>query len=370
MNGERLRTKFEQILQTDIVMERMTLAKWHALGGSEETGEGAGAALSSRISDGKLYFPIDIEGQSVSLFAVEAQSVTPTERMLVELAIGSQRLHDKKRVQRTDNEAFMIAVRDWIEERITAGMPDDQDFPAELARYSSLYATKIPFMIYGEYTNTKAGDYSELKKLLESFFGGDIHLIPLKDKEWLVLGGESLLSDPDDEDESMESDEDRLSSLCSGLYSVITTEGAGECHVSVYYPIVPVKSLPATVIKLREAISAGRLLRVSQNIHLPWELYLDQLLSPLTHNDRMKFIEHVFKRKDPHLDTEMLQTLEMFFELDCNVSETAKKLFIHRNTLLYRLDKFKQESGLDVRVFNQAVHVKIALQLYKVTKRL
>jgi len=55
--------------------------------------------------------------------------------------------------------------------------------------------------------------------------------------------------------------------------------------------------------------------------------------------------------------------------LDCNVSETAKKLYIHRNTLLYRLDKFKQETGLDVRTFNDAVLVKIALLLYKVTKR-
>ena len=139
--------------------------------------------------------------------------------------------------------------------------------------------------------------------------------------------------------------------------------------MSVHYPIVPAKSLPGVVGKLREAMSIGRQQRVGKFIHLPWELYLDQLLSPLPHSDRMKFIEQVFKRSDPQLDPETIQTLETFFELDCNVSETAKKLYVHRNTLLYRLDKFKQESGLDVRTFNQAVHVKIALQLYKVTKR-
>jgi DNA-binding PucR family transcriptional regulator len=69
------------------------------------------------------------------------------------------------------------------------------------------------------------------------------------------------------------------------------------------------------------------------------------------------------------LDAETISTLETFFQLDCNVSETAKKLYIHRNTLLYRLDKFKQETSLDVRSFQDAVLVKIALQLYKVTKR-
>ncbi|CRF29116.1 transcriptional regulator%2C CdaR [Mycobacterium tuberculosis] len=68
-------------------------------------------------------------------------------------------------------------------------------------------------------------------------------------------------------------------------------------------------------------------------------------------------------------DPETMTTLEHFFQLDCNVSETAKKLYIHRNTLLYRLDKFKQETGLDVRTFHHAVLVKIAMLLYKVTKR-
>ncbi|MDT2192264.1 helix-turn-helix domain-containing protein [Paenibacillus larvae] len=72
---------------------------------------------------------------------------------------------------------------------------------------------------------------------------------------------------------------------------------------------------------------------------------------------------------DHVLDTETQTTLEQFFGLDCNVSETAKKLYIHRNTLLYRLDKFKQETSLDVRNFHHAVLVKIALLLYKVTNR-
>jgi len=69
-------------------------------------------------------------------------------------------------------------------------------------------------------------------------------------------------------------------------------------------------------------------------------------------------------------DEEIRTTLETFFALDCNVSETAKRLYIHRNTLLYRMDKFKQETGLDVRTFNDAVLVKLELLLYKVTKRL
>jgi DNA-binding PucR family transcriptional regulator len=69
------------------------------------------------------------------------------------------------------------------------------------------------------------------------------------------------------------------------------------------------------------------------------------------------------------LDSETLMTLEQFFAMDCNVSETAKKLYIHRNTLLYRLDKFKNATGIDVRSFNDAVLIRVALLLYKVTKK-
>jgi DNA-binding PucR family transcriptional regulator len=77
----------------------------------------------------------------------------------------------------------------------------------------------------------------------------------------------------------------------------------------------------------------------------------------------------VLKRNNLSPDTEMYLLLEQFFTHDCNVSETAKSLYVHRNTLLYRLDKFKQETGLDVRNFNDAVLVQVALLLYKVTKR-
>ena len=363
MNWERLRTQLMPILQADVRIETMTSGQWAAI-----SGELSQLSLRSVECEGKLYFPIVQDGDSVQLLTTSPPLMTEAERRLVELVIESYRPGEKKQRPKNERELFLADVRDWIEEMIAAGLLEEQEPPAKLASSPSLYATKIPFLIYGEYHNSEKNDYAELKKLLETFFDGEIVLVPLKDKEWLILANDSLLADADEED-GEESIEEKLASLCYGVQSVILNEGAGECHVSVYYPMIPIRSLPLTVSKLREAIATGRLQRVEQYIHLPWELYLDQLLSPLSQTDRLRFIEQVFKRKEPVLDNETIQTLETFFELDCNVSETAKRLFIHRNTLLYRLDKFKQDSGLDVRTFNQAVHVKIALQLYKVTKR-
>lgn len=62
-------------------------------------------------------------------------------------------------------------------------------------------------------------------------------------------------------------------------------------------------------------------------------------------------------------DEETLTTINKFFENSLNVSETSRQLFIHRNTLVYRLDKIQKITGLDLRVFDDAITFKIALMV-------
>lgn len=86
--------------------------------------------------------------------------------------------------------------------------------------------------------------------------------------------------------------------------------------------------------------------------HLPiplCEVYLEEV-----------FIKGGFKS----LESETLETVKCFFENNLNVSETARKLFIHRNTLMYRLEKIKKLTGLDVRIFDHAIIFKIAMMIY------
>ena len=63
------------------------------------------------------------------------------------------------------------------------------------------------------------------------------------------------------------------------------------------------------------------------------------------------------------LDQETLFTINKFFENNLNVSETARQLFVHRNTLVYRLEKLQKTTGLDIRVFEDALTFKIALMV-------
>ncbi len=76
------------------------------------------------------------------------------------------------------------------------------------------------------------------------------------------------------------------------------------------------------------------------------------------------FIEEIFKDKSPdEFDEETIITINKFFENNLNVSETSRQLYIHRNTLVYRLDKLQKATGLDLRVFEDAITFKIALMV-------
>ena len=81
------------------------------------------------------------------------------------------------------------------------------------------------------------------------------------------------------------------------------------------------------------------------------------------------FIREIFGGKSPDdFDEETLTTINKFFENNLNVSETSRQLYIHRNTLVYRLDKLQKSTGLDLRVFEDAITFKIALMVVKYMK--
>ena len=79
------------------------------------------------------------------------------------------------------------------------------------------------------------------------------------------------------------------------------------------------------------------------------------------------FIKEIFGGKSPDdFDEETLTTINKFFENSLNVSETSRQLYIHRNTLVYRLDKLQKSTGLDLRVFEDAITFKIALMVVNI----
>jgi carbohydrate diacid regulator len=93
---------------------------------------------------------------------------------------------------------------------------------------------------------------------------------------------------------------------------------------------------------------------------------LERFLADVPAEMCTKYHRMMFNRKTMRLfNEEMLNTIEKFFENSLNLSETARQIFIHRNTLVYRLDKVQRLIGLDLRAFDDAVTFKLMLLMGK-----
>ena len=114
------------------------------------------------------------------------------------------------------------------------------------------------------------------------------------------------------------------------------------------------------------AIEVGKVFDTEKYIINYENLGIGRLIYQLPTTLCEMFLVEVFK-KNPidSLDQETLFTIHKFFENNLNVSETARKLFVHRNTLVYRLEKIKKLTGLDLREFDDAITFKVALMVKK-----
>ncbi len=317
---------------------------------------------------GLFWLATKVDASEVQLLQSEGE-LTPLERELLKWALqgGSGKLTSAA----TDAENQARRLGDWIQQSIAAG-DWRAEIPDRLELHNRLFDGMIPFLLLREQADGRDPSYAELEKAFRSYLSDEMLLIPIREREWLILGSDRLLAEVDTTEEELverEETKEALQSLATGLHQMLTEEWGGECHVAVAEPIIPTESLVYTVGMLRETMLLGRKFHVGMQVHLPWLIHLERLLNGIPEPVRTRFMEEMAGRQDLFADPETVSTLDAFFAMDCNVSETAKRLFIHRNTLLYRLDKLKQEAGLDVRSFNDAVLVRIMLLLYKVTKR-
>ena len=116
----------------------------------------------------------------------------------------------------------------------------------------------------------------------------------------------------------------------------------------------------------RRAMEVGHIFSPEESIHVFRNLLLERFLMNVPREESMHYHALLFNRKTAKLfNEEMLQTIEMFFRKDLNLSDTARQLYIHRNTLVYRLDKVQRLTGLDLRRFDNAVTFKILYELKK-----
>jgi len=126
------------------------------------------------------------------------------------------------------------------------------------------------------------------------------------------------------------------------------------------------RSLADSYKEAQTAIDVGKVFDTEKSIINYENLGIGRLIYQLPTTLCEIFLSEVFKKNSiDSLDQETLFTINKFFENNLNVSETSRKLFVHRNTLVYRLEKIKKLTGLDLRQFDHAIVFKVALMVRK-----
>lgn len=150
-----------------------------------------------------------------------------------------------------------------------------------------------------------------------------------------------------------------IDSLGSEYYSSHATVGIGTI-------VSGCKDLARSFKEAQVAIEVGKFFDTEKTIISYDNLGIARLIYQLPTTLCDMFLKEIFKKGSiDSLDSETLFTIQKFFENNLNVSETSRRLFVHRNTLVYRLEKIKKLTGLDLREFDDAIVFKVALMVKK-----
>jgi len=165
---------------------------------------------------------------------------------------------------------------------------------------------------------------------------------------------------------SLQENEQEVYDIAESIEEKLRTELNVNCVIGISTAAKHLRVLAAKYKEAQVAIEVGKVFDTEKSIIHYDNLGIGRLIYQLPTTLCEMFLNEVFKRNPiESLDQETLYTINKFFENNLNVSETSRKLFVHRNTLVYRLEKIKKLTGLDLRQFDHAIIFKVALMVKK-----
>ncbi len=153
------------------------------------------------------------------------------------------------------------------------------------------------------------------------------------------------------------------------MLKALEKEGLSGVRIAYGTVVSEIKEVSRSYKEAKMALDVGKIFFDERKVICYSELGIGRLIYQLPIPLCKMFIKEIFGGRNPdEFDQETLATIDKFFENSLNVSETSRQLFIHRNTLVYRLDKLQKSTGLDLRVFDDAITFKIALMVVRYMK--
>jgi carbohydrate diacid regulator len=157
-----------------------------------------------------------------------------------------------------------------------------------------------------------------------------------------------------------------LEKLARSIVDTLGSEFYTKVVIGIGTAVIGVKDLAKSFKESQVALEVGKVFDTEKSIVSYDNLGIARLIYQLPTTLCDMFLREVFRKGSiESLDHETLFTIQKFFENNLNVSETSRKLFVHRNTLVYRLEKIRKLTGLDLREFDHAIIFKVALMVKK-----
>lgn len=218
-------------------------------------------------------------------------------------------------------------------------------------------------------------DMKRVVMIVETASGKDSNAIELV-KDCLGLSGTKEIVTAVDENNviivkelSDDQGSNDIDKTARNIISFLSKEGLKGIRIAYGTPVHEIKEVSHSYKEAKMALDVGKIFFEDMDIIAYSGLGIGRLIYQLPIPLCQMFIKEIFSGKNPDdFDEETLVTINKFFENSLNVSETSRQLFIHRNTLVYRLDKLQKSTGLDLRVFEDAITFKIALMVVKYMK--
>ncbi len=190
------------------------------------------------------------------------------------------------------------------------------------------------------------------------------NLFPDKNKDFVVNINETDIALIKEIPVGIESKD--LEKLARSIVDTLSSEFYTQAVVGIGTAVESIRDLASSFKEAQVALEVGKVFDTEKVIISYDHLGVARLIYQLPTTLCDMFLREVFKRGSiESLDQETLFTIQKFFENNLNVSETSRKLFVHRNTLVYRLEKIKRLTGLDLREFDDAIVFKVALMVKK-----
>lgn len=301
--------------------------------------------------EGALRFPLRRPREGKTVWLEVEGPLSPREVSLVRLLLAEW---ERERGDGPEDNPLLRWLKDSEEKN------NPLEPPPAVERLP--WERRVPFFVFHQ-GDIEGGGSAEIRRVLVRYFGEKTWILPLDPGELLLLVP-WVLVDAD----GGEPWQAVLLGAAEGLADVLTSEAGEPVRVVVHPPVGSPRELPGAVSSLREAGRLGRTFYPERTVHGTWQLRLERLLDQIDREAAEDFLRSL--SPVPFWEEgEDRRTLEIFFRLDGNVSEAARRLHLHRNTLLYRLDRLKQETGLDARRFEDGVAMYLALLLSTKVRR-